>query len=346
MHLISAFISLVLVIHQTHSNTYIAYAFYLGNETDRAALLVFKSKMIDDPQGIVSSWNESLSHCNWLGVSCSRRHAGRVTALNLNNQKLIGTIPPDIGNLTFLRRVHLEANRLRGNIPEEFGRLFRLKTLGLLKNELGGEIPRNLSSCVGMQFLFLQYNQLSGRIPDELRYLAERELVVFGVSVKNLTGRIPSWLGNGSSLIELYMGHNEQRGRIPADVGSISKLKTLNLHYNNLTGCIPSSVYNLISLVYFEVGGQESIFRQVPQSLPNATGLEDLFLTSNSFTGNVPANLGNLRNHTMISFSKNQFQTGFDSLNFLTEFTNCTKLKVLDFGHKKLKAKYLLTLLI
>ncbi|KAL3721913.1 hypothetical protein ACJRO7_034285 [Eucalyptus globulus] len=360
MHLVSAFISIILVIHQTHSNTCIAYASYPGNETDRAALLAFKDKMIEDPQEIISSWNESTSHCNWLGVSCSHRHVGRVTALNLKNQKLVGTIPPDIGNLTFLRYVDLEANRFRGNIPEEFGRLFRLKTLLLFKNELEGEIPRNLSSCVGMQYLFLHYNQLSGRIPNELRYLVERELTIFAVSVNDLTGEIPSWLGNGSSLTGLHIGNNYLRGRIPAELGSISKLKTLNLHYNNLTGCIPSSLYNLTSLVYFDVGGNclhgeipsnignyfphlrglyitfNQFSGQVPHSLPNATGLEDLFFTSNSFTGNVPANLGNLRNLTMISFSANQFQTGFNGLNFLTEFTNCTKLKHLLLGSNQI----------
>ncbi|KAF8012298.1 hypothetical protein BT93_I0439 [Corymbia citriodora subsp. variegata] len=250
MHLVSAFTSLILVIHQTHLNTCIAYASYLGNETDRATLITFKRKMIEDPQGIVSSWNESTSHCNWLGVSCCRCHAEE--------------------------RVDLGTNRFRGNIPEEFGRLFRLKTLILYKNELEGEMPRNLSSCVGC---------------------------------------ILSSLYNLTSIVYFDVGGNSLHGEIPPDIGNyFPHLRGLYITFNQFSG-------------------------QVPHSLPNATGLEDLFLTSNSFTGKVPANLGNLRNLTMVSLSNNQLQTGFDSLHFLTQFTNCTKLEVLDFGHNKFKGK-------
>ncbi|XP_030447462.2 putative receptor-like protein kinase At3g47110 [Syzygium oleosum] len=328
MNLVSAFVSLILFIHQTHSNTCIAYTSHPGNETDREALLAFKDKVIEDFQDITSSWNKSVSHYNWPGVSCSRRHAGRVIALDLLNQKPLGTISPDIGNLTFLRRIDLEANRLRG-----------------------------------MQYLYLQYNRLSGRIPDELRNLVERKLAVFGVSVNDLTGGIPSWLGNGSSLTDLDLGQNDLRGRIPAELGRISKLENLTLHYNNLIGHIPFSVYNLTSLVSLSVGGNslhgeippeignyfphlqrlylsENRFSgQVPHSLPNATGLEELILTSNSFSGNVLANLGNLRNLTRIGFGNNQLQSGPDGLSFLTDFTNCTKLKALDFGHNKFRGE-------
>ncbi|KAF8010411.1 hypothetical protein BT93_J1132 [Corymbia citriodora subsp. variegata] len=359
MNLVLAFASLILLIHQTHSNTCIAYASYSGNETDRAALLAFKNKVFENIQGSMSSWNESVSHCNWLGVSCSHRHARRVTALDLPNQKLVGTIPPDIGNLTFLRSIDLTANQLRGHIPEEFGRLFRLNTLILTQNQLGGEIPRNLSSCVGMRYLYMNINRLSGRIPDELRYSVERELTDFTVSKNDLIGGIPIWLGNGSSLIQLGVGDNHLRGRIPVELGSISKLEFLQLGSNNLTGHIPSSIHNLTTLVYLDLVGSnlhgeippeiasyfprlrglyltENRFSgQVPHSLPNATGLEVLCLSFNSFTGNVPVNLGNLRNLKMISFSQNQLQAGPDGLSFLTAFTNCTKLKVLDFGHNK-----------
>ncbi|KAF8010640.1 hypothetical protein BT93_J1325 [Corymbia citriodora subsp. variegata] len=359
MNLVLAFASLILFIHQTHSNTCIAYASYLRNETDRAALLAFKNKVFEDIQGNMSSWNESVSHCNWPGVSCSRRHTGRVTALDLPHQKLVGSIPPDVGNLTFLRRINLMANQLRGHIPEEFGRLFRLKTLDLSKNELGGEIPWNLSSSIGMNYLILQYNQLSGRIPDKFQYLVERELTTFVVFMNDLTGGIPIWLGNGSSLIHLWLGYNHLRGQIPVELGSTSKLEFLNLGVNNLTGRFPSSIHNITTLVSLDLVGnnlhgeippeianyfphlwglylaENQFSGQVPHSLPNATGLEDLTLGSNSLTGNVLVNLGNLRNLRRISFSYNQLQAGPDSLSFLTAFANCTKLKLLDFGHNK-----------
>ena len=70
-----------------------------NNETDWLALLEFKSKISDDPLGVMSSWNDSIHFCQWKGVSCGPRHQ-RVTVLdfvrlNLNNH-LVGFIPGQI----------------------------------------------------------------------------------------------------------------------------------------------------------------------------------------------------------------------------------------------------------
>jgi hypothetical protein len=44
--------------------------------------------------------------------------------LDLNNQKLVGTISPHIGNLSFLRSLALEMNSFYGGIPSEAGLLY------------------------------------------------------------------------------------------------------------------------------------------------------------------------------------------------------------------------------
>lgn len=53
-----------------------------GKETDREALLEFKSKITVDPFGVLGSWNESSHFCKWHGVSCGHKHQ-RVTTLDL-----------------------------------------------------------------------------------------------------------------------------------------------------------------------------------------------------------------------------------------------------------------------
>ena len=40
-----------------------------GNETDKLALLAFKNHLIDVPNGILSSWNDSVHFCDWEGVT-------------------------------------------------------------------------------------------------------------------------------------------------------------------------------------------------------------------------------------------------------------------------------------
>ena len=115
------------------------------NETDRLALLKFKESVPHDPYSILSSWNDSMHFCNWHGITCGRRHQ-RVTALDLQSHGLRGSIPPDIGNLSFLGFINLQSNSFYGEIPQEVSHLFRLQQLSLNNNTLEGEIPIILSN--------------------------------------------------------------------------------------------------------------------------------------------------------------------------------------------------------
>ena len=48
----------------------------------------------------------------------------RVTKLNFQNSDLMGNIPPELGNLTHLKRLIISGNdALTGNIPAELGNL-------------------------------------------------------------------------------------------------------------------------------------------------------------------------------------------------------------------------------
>ena len=96
-----------------------------NNETDRLALLYIKAKISKDPLGVMSSWNDSIHFCQWKGVSCGRQHQ-RVTALDLHSQKLVGSISPNVGNLSFLWKLILENNSFYNEIPPEIGCLHRL----------------------------------------------------------------------------------------------------------------------------------------------------------------------------------------------------------------------------
>ena len=128
-------------------------AITLSNVTDKLALLEFKSH-IDYPLNVLASWNESFHFCQWDGVTCGNKHQ-RVIGLDLNNKKMVGTISPHIGNLSFLRSLALEMNSFYGGIPSEAGRLNKLQNLNLSYNSLKGEIPVNLSHCSNLKKLDL-----------------------------------------------------------------------------------------------------------------------------------------------------------------------------------------------
>ncbi|KAL7173185.1 hypothetical protein ACSBR2_032619 [Camellia fascicularis] len=193
----------VLFLHFSINSEY-ASAAVLSNETDKFALLEFKSQMTEDLQGIFASWNGSIHFCLWTGVTCGRKHQ-RVTGLDLKRQTLAGNISPVIGNLSFLKHLDLAENSLYGDIPQELGQLLRLQNLNLSHNFLGGEILVSLTRFKLVN-LVLDHNYLVGQVPPELGSLSYLEKLY--LKSNNLTGNIPASIGNLTFLQELYLSFN------------------------------------------------------------------------------------------------------------------------------------------
>ena len=79
-------------------------------------------------------WLVTDTPCTWHGVTCQ---AGHVQRLELTSNRLMGPIPPQLGNLASLQRLDLHAsvdrfpygsciNQLSGAIPSELGNLTNL----------------------------------------------------------------------------------------------------------------------------------------------------------------------------------------------------------------------------
>ncbi|KAK9016537.1 hypothetical protein V6N11_079033 [Hibiscus sabdariffa] len=109
--------------------------------TDQSTLLAFKSHITHDPHNfLATNWSSSTSVCNWIGVTCGSRHH-RVIALNLSSMDLTGTIPSQLGNLSFLASLNIHHNSFHGSLPFELTNLHRLEYLNFGNNSFNGEIP-------------------------------------------------------------------------------------------------------------------------------------------------------------------------------------------------------------
>ncbi|CAK9180947.1 unnamed protein product [Ilex paraguariensis] len=337
--------------------TIVAASRLRGNDTDRLALLAFKANIIDDPFKVLSSWNGSALFCEWHGVTCGRRHQ-KVTKLDLRSQKLFGTIPPHIGNLSFLRELHFQNNSLVREIPSELGRLSRLKILDLHYNSFSGNIPANLSSCSSLIGFDFGFNKLVGAVPIELGSLSKLKLV--SIQYNDLTGDIPHSFANLTSLKILLATENGFGGSIPDSLGHLGNLTVIGLGESRLSGAIPPSIFNLSSLTAFDVIDNKHLRGSLPfdigitlpnlqflglsgnqftgsfpNSITNASNLEVFEIAINNFNGKVPT-MEKLHKLQFVNIGRNSFGSGGpDDLGFLSSLTNATYLTVLSLGHNK-----------
>ena len=95
--------------------------------------------------------------------------------------------------LAYMSGIDLSKNKLNGSIPFELGNLTRLRALNLSHNDLIGQIPTTFSNLIHVESLDLSFNMLSGQIPPQLNQLSS--LAVFSVAHNNLSGDTPEQKG-------------------------------------------------------------------------------------------------------------------------------------------------------
>ncbi len=151
--------------------------------------------------------------------------------------------------------------------------------------------------------LDLSSNQLTGSIPTELGNLSNLEFLI--LYSNQLTGSIPTELGNLSNLKFLWLDSNQLTGSIPTELGNLSNLNRLRLDSNQLTGSIPTKLGNLSNLEFLILYSNQ-LTGSIPTELGNLSNLKFLWLDSNQLTGSIPTELGNLSNLESLWLNSNQ----------------------------------------
>ncbi|KAI8001476.1 LRR receptor-like serine/threonine-protein kinase EFR [Camellia lanceoleosa] len=270
--------------------------------TDQSALLAFKGHItFDNPHHILANnWSSATSVCDWIGVSCGKRHH-RVVALNLPAMGIGGTIPPHIGNLSFLSYFNITNNTFQGHLPGELARLHLLNVVDFNFNKFSGGVPTWFGNLPKLQYLCLASN--------------------------SFTGLVPPSIGNISTLESLDLRSNFLEGGVPEEIGYLTKLKWLQMGFNNLSGSIPPTIFNISSLQWIEFR-HNMLSGSLPEDLcVFLPKLEFLRLSRNEFDGQIPTTLGECRELQFLSLSYNKF-SGF----IPKGIGNLTLLKILYLG--------------
>ena len=165
---------------------------------DRDALVALYWAADGDKWTNNDNWFSDAPVGTWYGVTADAN--GRVIELDLWDNDLSGTIPPELGNLTALMELSLGGNQLSGTIPAALGNLTALASLGLEGNQLSGTIPTELGNLTALTKLNLRWNQLRGCLPAVWKHVVEDDLerldlpYCAAASSAPLAGTETSWL--------------------------------------------------------------------------------------------------------------------------------------------------------
>ncbi|XP_021802023.1 probable LRR receptor-like serine/threonine-protein kinase At3g47570 [Prunus avium] len=304
--------------------------------TDQSALLALKTHITSDPYNILANWS-TTSVCNWVGVTCGARHL-RVTSLNLSYMDFIGTIPPHLGNLSFLVALNFNNNSFHGTLPHELSYLRRLKLISFRYNNFMGSIPSWFGSFPKLQAFNLRGNQFSGSIPTIIFNLST--LKAINLVNNQLSGTIPDEIGDLQNLEYFAAGDNNLNGLIPSSIFNISTVKVMVLGLNQLSGSLPAKIGLGIPNLQGLYVPENELSGVIP-NLSNASMLTELDLGVNSFTRFIPGTLCGLKNLQWLSLSTNNLtiDTSTPEATTLSCLANLGNLKRLQLSKNPLNAR-------
>ncbi|XP_058004572.1 receptor-like protein 56 isoform X2 [Hevea brasiliensis] len=295
-----------------------------------------------------------------------------LNALYLSNNNFSGMIGVDINADPSV--IDISNNKLSGTIPIQLCNVSRLVILDLSENCLSGSMPSCFDSS-SLRFLFLQKNSLSGSIP----YVLPRNpnLMALDLRDNKFTGNIPSWINQLSQLRVLSLAGNALQGHIPNQLCQLRDVHIMDLSRNALFGSIPSCFNNMSFSKNASFGDLEDHNFSVPfRSLEVAVfpyifslGLDvtDFFhwshspfvkvefamkyryniykgdiinlvagidLSCNDLTGHIPQEIGDLHEILSLNLSHNHL-SGFIPVSF----SNLKSLESLDLSYNNLSGE-------
>ena len=136
-----------------------------------------------------ANWCTDAPISSWYGVTLNGE--GHVIYLHLSDVGLKGTLPEDLGDMTFLQELWLSGNELSGTLPEGLGKLPALKDIDMSGMELSGSLENSSLQEIAshVKNLSLSGNKFSGGFPDWVGDMPES--ANFWLQGNCLSGKVP-----------------------------------------------------------------------------------------------------------------------------------------------------------
>ncbi|EEE68222.1 hypothetical protein OsJ_26394 [Oryza sativa Japonica Group] len=276
-------------------------------------------------EAILGRWNKTNSPVwSMSGEPCRGVPVDGVTGLDGNPKNNPG-IKCDCsyinGTVCHITQLKVYALNVVGQIPAELQNLTYLNYLDLDQNYLSGPIPSFIGQLTALTELHVGFNALSGPIPKELGNLTNLNLL--GISLTNFTGQLPEELGNLTKLQRLYTDSAGLSGPFPSTFSKLKNLKLLRASDNDFTGKIPDYIGSLTNLEDLAFQGN-SFEGPIPESLSNLTKLTTFVLRNCRISGDLGAvDFSKFTKLAFLNLVANNFDLGSTNNGILPPGLNC-----------------------
>ncbi|KAG5514643.1 hypothetical protein RHGRI_035892 [Rhododendron griersonianum] len=324
-----------------------------SSPTTQAQALVNWKITLTSPSSL-NSWSLSNLNnlCNWTGILCATTGSvssinltnanltgtiesfdfapfPNLTVFNLNNNNLIGSIPPNISNLSSLQFLDLSNNNFVEVIPWEIGLLSELEYISLFNNDLNGSVPYQVTNLQKVWHLDFGANYLE--TPDWSNFSGMESLSYLSFYLNEFTLGFPEFIPKCLGLKYLDLSFNLFTGQIPDSFFSqLGNLEYLNLTNNSFSGPFSLNFSKLSMLKALRLGNNQ-FSGQIPEFIGSLSGLQIIELYNNLFEGPIPSSIGQLENLQHLDLSINALNSSIPS-----ELGSCSNLTYLALASNSL----------
>ncbi|KAF3436853.1 hypothetical protein FNV43_RR19606 [Rhamnella rubrinervis] len=206
-----------------------------------------------------------------------------------------------LARLTSLKALSLVSLGIWGPIPAKIHRLSSLEYLDLSSNFLFGSIPPKISTMEKLQTLKMDNNFFNGTVPSW--FDSSSNLTVLSLRNNRLEGPFPNSIRSVTTLTDLVMSNNQISGKLP-DLGNLRKLNVLDLSGNKLASTLPFMPKGLV-MVFLS---NNSFSGEIPKQYGQLSELQHLDMSSNTLRGTPPASLFTLPNISYLNLASNMLR--------------------------------------
>ena len=178
------------------------------------------------------------------------------------------------------------------------------------------------------------FNDLNGPFPPEFGYLMDCRTVMLENHI-SLTGQLPQTMGNMSNLFSVALLFTGLGGELPGSLFRLKNLNTIQIQHNlGKNWSLPSNVEGIDDTQLERLVLKNSFVGNIPSWIANLKQLQTLDLSTNKFEGAIPETIGDLPSLKYLNLMGNNLTETIPS-----SVGNLPAIEVLILGNNQLQGE-------